>query len=198
VQADPTKVELLSKEFAQKRDTLKSNLREGRRRGSRPRTRQAPLLTLPRALPLPPRSPCRPAGILAKYGGEEHLQAPPKEMLFAQTEQYVEYSRTGQVIKGLEPAIPKSKYEEDGMARRPHPRGRAARRTLTLPRHPQWRSFRRAVYPNNHTSVWGSYWEDGKWGYKCCGQFIKNSFCTGQAGFEARRKSQAHSAGRDM
>jgi len=45
-------------------------------------------------------------------------------MLFAQTEQYVEYSRTGQVIKGLEPAIPKSKYEEDGTGRREHLRVR--------------------------------------------------------------------------
>jgi len=35
VQADPTKVELLSKEFEQKRDNLKKNLREGRRHGSR-------------------------------------------------------------------------------------------------------------------------------------------------------------------
>jgi hypothetical protein len=56
------------------------------------------------------------AGILARYGGEEHLQAPPKEMLLAQTEQYVEYSRTGQVVKGLEPSVPRSKYEEDGTA----------------------------------------------------------------------------------
>jgi pre-mRNA-processing factor SLU7 len=52
--------------------------------------------------------------ILAKYGGEEHLDAPPKELLLAQTETYVEYSRTGRVIKGQERARAKSKYEEDG------------------------------------------------------------------------------------
>lgn len=38
------------------------------------------------------------------------------------------------------------------------------------------------VYVNNHTSVWGSFWEDGRWGYKCCMQMVKNSFCTGAAG----------------
>lgn len=38
------------------------------------------------------------------------------------------------------------------------------------------------VYPNNHTCVWGSYWHAGKWGYKCCHSFIKNSYCTGNAG----------------
>jgi pre-mRNA-processing factor SLU7 len=52
--------------------------------------------------------------ILDTYGGAEHLQAPPKELLLAQTEHYVEYSRTGKVIKGQEKAKVKSKYEEDG------------------------------------------------------------------------------------
>jgi pre-mRNA-processing factor SLU7 len=51
--------------------------------------------------------------VLAKYGGKEHLDAPPKELLMAQTENYVEYSRFGDVIKGQEKAVPKSKYEED-------------------------------------------------------------------------------------
>eukprot|EP01006_Ploeotia_vitrea_P042627 TRINITY_DN66640_c5_g4_i1.p1 TRINITY_DN66640_c5_g4~~TRINITY_DN66640_c5_g4_i1.p1 ORF type:complete len:530 (+),score=111.64 TRINITY_DN66640_c5_g4_i1:84-1673(+) len=37
------------------------------------------------------------------------------------------------------------------------------------------------VYLNNHSSVWGSYWEDGKWGYDCCHQFIRNSICTAAA-----------------
>ncbi|XP_011140762.2 pre-mRNA-splicing factor Slu7 [Harpegnathos saltator] len=38
------------------------------------------------------------------------------------------------------------------------------------------------VCPNNHTSIWGSYWQDGKWGYQCCYSFIKNSYCTGECG----------------
>lgn len=94
-------------------------------------------------------------GILEKYGGEEHLKAPPKELLLAQTEEYVEYSRTGRVIKGQEKAVAKSKYEED-------------------------------VYINNHTSVFGSYWENFTWGYACCQSFIKQSYCTGEAGKVAR------------
>uniref|UniRef100_A0A8C2XC47 Pre-mRNA-splicing factor SLU7 n=1 Tax=Cyclopterus lumpus TaxID=8103 RepID=A0A8C2XC47_CYCLU len=52
-------------------------------------------------------------GILEKYGGEEHLDAPPRELLLAQTEDYVEYSRHGAVLKGLEKAVARSKYEED-------------------------------------------------------------------------------------
>ena len=86
--------------------------------------------------------------IFDKYGGEDHLKAPPRELIFAQTEEYVEYSRTGKVIKGQESAATKSRYEED-------------------------------VYLGNHTSVFGSYWSAGRWGYKCCHSFIKNSYCTG-------------------
>lgn len=82
------------------------------------------------------------ASVLEKYGGEEHLQAPPKSLLLAQTEDYIEYSRSGKIIKGQEKEIVRSKYEED-------------------------------VYLNNHTSVWGSFWRNGQWGYKCCHSFVK-------------------------
>ncbi|XP_041652755.1 pre-mRNA-splicing factor SLU7 [Cheilinus undulatus] len=89
--------------------------------------------------------------ILEKYGGEEHLNAPPRELLLAQTEDYVEYSRHGAVLKGLEKAVARSKYEED-------------------------------VLINNHTCIWGSYWKDGFWGYKCCHSMVKQSYCTGEVG----------------
>ena len=38
--------------------------------------------------------------IIDRYGGKEHLEAPPKELIFASTEEYVEYSRTGKIVKG--------------------------------------------------------------------------------------------------
>jgi pre-mRNA-processing factor SLU7 len=120
---DPTKLELMYKEFRSKKKNFKNEQQQS---------------------------------ILEKYGGEEHLDAPPKEMLLAQTEHYVEYSRTGAVIKGQERAKVKSRYEED-------------------------------VFINNHTSVWGSYWVSGKWGFACCHSLIKNSFCTGEAGKRAAR-----------
>ncbi|XP_053179497.1 pre-mRNA-splicing factor SLU7 isoform X1 [Scomber japonicus] len=89
--------------------------------------------------------------ILEKYGGQEHLDAPPRELLLAQTEDYVEYSRHGAVLKGLEKAVARSKYEED-------------------------------VLINNHTCIWGSFWKEGFWGYKCCHSMVKQSYCTGEAG----------------
>ncbi len=96
--------------------------------------------------------------VLEKYGGEEHLQAPPRELIFSQTEDYVEYTRHGKVIRGEENPVIRSRYEED-------------------------------VYNNNHTSVWGSYWKEGRWGYKCCHSFVKNSYCTGATGKEANANS---------
>ncbi|KAJ6500145.1 Pre-mRNA splicing Prp18-interacting factor-domain-containing protein [Mycena vitilis] len=100
--------------------------------------------------------------ILAKYGGAKYLQTAPKELLQGQTEDYVEYSRTGQVIKGRERAKAKSKYPED-------------------------------VYVNNHTEVWGSWYDpsSGTWGYACCHSTIHVSYCSGQEGIEAAKASSA-------
>ncbi|VDK57533.1 unnamed protein product [Cylicostephanus goldi] len=43
----------------------------------------------------------------------------------------------------------------------------------------------------NHTSVFGSYWKNGQWGYKCCHSFIKNSFCLQEEGLKAEKESAA-------
>eukprot|EP00045_Choanoeca_perplexa_P017789 m.266908 g.266908 ORF g.266908 m.266908 type:complete len:562 (+) comp17631_c0_seq2:62-1747(+) len=80
LQADPTKAELLHKNFEAKKEQFQETQKQS---------------------------------ILEKYGGAEHLQAPPKELLMAQTEHYVEYSQSGRVIKGNEKAKVQSKYEED-------------------------------------------------------------------------------------
>ncbi|XP_034487283.1 pre-mRNA-splicing factor Slu7 [Drosophila innubila] len=113
--AEPTKLELLQKEYEQKKEQFKSSTK---------------------------------TDIVEKYGGEEHLEVPSKSLLLAQTEEYVEYSRSGKVIKGIEKPKARSIYEED-------------------------------VYINNHTTIWGSFWNAGRWGYKCCKSFIKNSYCVG-------------------
>lgn len=97
------------------------------------------------------------SSILERYGGAEHLAPLPEELRTGQTEAYVEYSASGQVIKGQETARANSRYEED-------------------------------VYENNHTSVWGSWYnlERAVWGYACCHNTIPRSYCTGQAGIEAQ------------
>lgn len=107
--------------------------------------------------------------ILDKYGGQQHLEAPPKELLLAQTEHYVEYSRDGRVVKGLERAPVKSKYVED-------------------------------VFENNHTTIWGSWFDRSEmaWGYSCCHSKVRKSYCTGEDGKKAIEASLNVSAQRQM
>lgn len=118
LQAEPTKLELLQKQFVEKKEEFKQKVSDD---------------------------------LLEKYGGREHLEVPPTELLLGQGENYVEYSRHGKIIKGAEKQSVRSKYEED-------------------------------IFHGNHTSVWGSYWREGRWGYSCCHSFVKNSYCTGEAG----------------
>jgi len=100
--------------------------------------------------------------ILAKYGGEEYLEKASKELLQGQTEEYVEYSRTGQVVKGRERAKAKSKYPED----------------VLINNHTAiWGSW-------YDTST-------GVWGYACCHSTIHVSYCSGEAGIQAALASSA-------
>jgi len=85
--------------------------------------------------------------LLEKYGGEEHLEA-PREIIFSQEENYVEYSRDGRVLKGRERAYEKSKYEEDVMV---------GNHTSI------WGSYFDV--------------QSGRFGYKCCRQLLRNSYC---------------------
>jgi pre-mRNA-processing factor SLU7 len=118
--------------------------------------------------------------ILAKYGGAEYLDTAPKELRQGQTEDYVEYSRTGQIIKGRERAKAKSKYPEDGNSFFGHISFYNSECCST-------------VYINNHTAVWGSWYNssDGTWGYACCHSNIHISYCSGQAGIDATEASSA-------
>jgi hypothetical protein len=49
------------------------------------------------------------------------------------------------------------------------------------------------VYVNNHTSVWGSWYDTASstWGYACCHSTVHISYCTGEAGKQAATASSA-------
>ncbi|KAF8650438.1 hypothetical protein AX16_005241 [Volvariella volvacea WC 439] len=102
--------------------------------------------------------------ILAKYGGAEYLESAPKELLQGQTENYVEYSRTGQVIKGKERAKARSKYAED----------------VYINNHT-------AIWGS-----WFDL-STGSWGFACCHSTVHLSYCAGRAGIEATEASSAQS-----
>jgi pre-mRNA-processing factor SLU7 len=44
------------------------------------------------------------------------------------------------------------------------------------------------MFEGKHTTVWGSFYADGAWGYDCCHQIARNAYCTGEAGKVAARE----------
>merc|ERR1711974_33991 len=94
--------------------------------------------------------------VLDRYGGEEHLQKPDNELIYGQTADYKEFTCEGRV-KTSDLAGEPAAVQKKTMASR----------------------YTEDVFINNHTSVWGSYWQAGRWGYACCHSFIKQSYCLG-------------------
>ncbi len=63
----------------------------------------------------------------------------------------------------------------------------------SCPRRPQVKArskYEEDVCINNHTAVWGSWWQDHQWGYACCRQMVKNSYCLGSAGQQAKQVAE--------
>lgn len=54
------------------------------------------------------------------------------------------------------------------------------------------------VFVNNHTSVWGSWWSNFKWGYACCHSSMKNSYCTGEEGKTAWEEAEKQRTGANL
>ena len=90
--------------------------------------------------------------LLHKYGGEQHMNQPHRELLLGSTENYIEYSADGRILKGHAPAVPKSRYDED----------------VLIQNHTSaWGSYFDV--------------KTKKWGYQCCWQTTKNAYCIGDA-----------------
>lgn len=133
--------------------------------------------------------------VMSKYGSA--AKEPDEEVLaLAQSEAYTEYNAE---VRRLHPAVLECCCSCEmylswhGLA----DRVRDVQNTYSV----QGRvirgeaSVKRSRYPedvlvNNHTSVWGSWWSKGSWGYACCQQTTKNSYCTGAAGLESAAQAQ--------
>ncbi|EJU04168.1 hypothetical protein DACRYDRAFT_114567 [Dacryopinax primogenitus] len=94
--------------------------------------------------------------LLSTYGGGEYLEKVPKELLTGQTEEYVEYSASGQVIKGREKAKVRSKYAED-----------------------EYVNNHTSIWGSWYDLSTSS------WGFACCHSTIYQSYCAGSAAIEA-------------
>ncbi|KAL2351549.1 Pre-mRNA splicing Prp18-interacting factor-domain-containing protein [Cryomyces antarcticus] len=94
--------------------------------------------------------------LLEKYGGREHLSSATLKDAAAAVVENERYVE----------------YDERGMIK-------------GVPVQKAKSKYPEDVFINNHTSVWGSWWCDFKWGYACCQSTIKNSYCTGEEGIRA-------------
>ena len=59
------------------------------------------------------------------------------------------------------------------------------------PKTVQKSKYKEDVFVNNHTSVWGSWWKDFRWGYQCCHSSTRNSYCVGEDGKKAFEEAEA-------
>lgn len=103
--------------------------------------------------------------ILSKYGGEEHLVNPNTDSDIQQT------------ILAAQSEV-YVEYNRDGSL---------ATGADSIPSS----KYAEDIFINNHTCVWGSFFDQGKWGYLCCRQFVKNSFCIGKTGIDIHLQSKA-------
>lgn len=112
------------------------------------------------------------AGEVLRKKESEEREAKRRKRAEMLASQYGEQPEVPEALKGVA-AITESEtfveYDEAGLIK-------------GAPRKAAKSKYAEDVFLNNHTSVWGSWWSDFKWGYACCHSFIKNSYCTGDMG----------------
>lgn len=94
----------------------------------------------------------RKANLINKYGGTEHLTK-SKALSDVNEGDYKNLNNTSQDKKFHDNRM----LDKNGLKRS---------------------RFSEDIYPLNHSSIWGSYYESGNWGYSCCRQTQKNAYCT--------------------
>ena len=87
--------------------------------------------------------------LIERYGGEEHLNSIPRELVVE--------AQTEQYVE----------YNRLGKVIKGDQRATIKSKYVE------------DVYENEHTTVWGSYWHNHRWGYACCHLLLRNSYCPG-------------------
>ncbi|CAF1664565.1 unnamed protein product [Adineta ricciae] len=87
--------------------------------------------------------------LIERYGGEEYLNSIPRELVVE--------AQTEQYVE----------YNRLGKVIKGDQRATVKSKYVE------------DVYENQHTSVWGSYWHNHRWGYACCHLLMRQSYCPG-------------------
>lgn len=126
-------------------------------------------------------------------GQEIHMQAAPSQAELL----YKQFKEKKEKLSGMTKSAILEKYG-NAAATEPAPEGlllgqtegyveydRAGRVIKGQERAVAKSRYEEDVHEQNHTKVWGSFWQAGRWGYACCRSFQKNSYCTGKKGLDA-------------
>ncbi|KAK1758380.1 putative pre-mRNA splicing protein [Echria macrotheca] len=119
------------------------------------------------------------AGAIMRKKETEEREAKRRKRAEMLANQYGEQPVVPEALKGV--AITENEtyveYDEAGLIK-------GAPRKAAKSKYPE------DILINNHTSVWGSWWSDFRWGYACCHSFVKNSYCTGEAWKHASKEAE--------
>mmetsp|Transcript_17116 Transcript_17116/g.37218 ORF Transcript_17116/g.37218 Transcript_17116/m.37218 type:complete len:561 (+) Transcript_17116:42-1724(+) len=164
LQADPSLAEMLHQEYQKRRDKLE-------------RARQDAILekygspTQDASIPGEARdAEAADAVVRTALEQEQDRALELDPALLEQSEAYVEYTPDGVVVAEDQ----KNRHERK------------------LDRFGQVRSrYDEDKFENNHTSIWGSFFSNGEWGFACCHSLIRRSYCTGADGIAAASAARA-------
>lgn len=95
-----------------------------------------------------------------------------------------EYTKPDPGIEGVQQTEAYIEYSSDGRALK------GAEEAIPVSKYPE------DILEKNHTTVWGSYYKNGAWGYGCCYSTQRNSFCTGEEGKRAAISTEKEMAER--
>lgn len=126
-----------------------------------------------RSVPHLQAEPTRAEALFKDFQGKKQSIEEKRRKQIAEKYGGAEHSKLDPAMAGLEQSEAYVEYTRDGLL----VKGKEA--AIPVSR------FDEDVYERNHTSVWGSYYKDDKWGYACCHQMTRSTFCTGEEGKKA-------------
>ena len=89
-----------------------------------------------------------------------------------------EYSKKNPIMDGIQQSEAYVEYDREGKVLK------GVKEVIPVSKYPE------DVLEKNHTSIWGSYFKNGEWGYGCCHQTQRYSYCLGETGKKAAQETE--------
>lgn len=127
-----------------------------------------------RSMPHLLAEPSRAEAVFKQYeSNKQKLQSKRSRKILEKYGDASDYSKRDPAIQGVEQSEVYVEYNSDGKII-----------SKVKPAVPVSK-YAEDVLEKNHTAIWGSYFKNGQWGYACCYQVQRYTFCTGKEGQRA-------------